>query len=231
VVVIYMLGKANVLFVEAIGMPGDAIDKALKENDVLENPIDRLVNKTVAVVYETDVLGERVGMLAKAIDELGKLGGELGDERRKRVTKNVGVENDSAARVDGIGVQRNVTREVVNVTREVVKAMSVLVRESAVRVSGGCLWSEIQGEWKIAAKVRVGNGGVWLRPAYFRFRRVQSELDAPVSGSLRPPSVPDTHASEPATFASGTDFSPNNAVRRQNGWETPGRREEMGSCG
>jgi hypothetical protein len=74
------------------------------------------------------VLGARVGMLVEAVDGLGSLGGELSDERRKRVKKNAGVENDSAARVDRIVALRKATREVVNVAREAVKTNDVLVK-------------------------------------------------------------------------------------------------------
>jgi hypothetical protein len=79
-------------------------------------------------------------MLVEAVDGLGRLGGALGDERRKRVKKIAGVENDSAARVDRIVVSQNVTREVVNVAREVVKTNSVLVK-----VMGGPLTSKPDG--------------------------------------------------------------------------------------
>jgi hypothetical protein len=67
-------------------------------------------------------------MLVEAVDGLRRLGGALGDERRKRVKKIAGVENDSAARVDRIVVSQNVTREVVNVAREAVKTNDVLVK-------------------------------------------------------------------------------------------------------
>ena len=65
-------------------------------------------------------------MLVKAVDGLGNLGGELSDERRKRVKKNAGVENDSAARVDRIVALRKAMREVVNVAREAVKTNDLL---------------------------------------------------------------------------------------------------------
>jgi hypothetical protein len=82
------------------------------------------------------VLGVWVGMLVRAVDELGRLGGESGDERRERVEKIAEVENDGVARVDWIVVSQNVTREVVNATREVVKTNHVLVK-----VMGGPLTS------------------------------------------------------------------------------------------
>jgi hypothetical protein len=78
-------------------------------------------------------------MLVEAVDGLGRLGGELGVERRERVKKIAWVEDDSAARVDRIVVSQNVTREVVNVAREVVKTNSVLVKE------GGPLTSKPDG--------------------------------------------------------------------------------------
>jgi ribosomal protein S9 len=73
-------------------------------------------------------------MLVEAVDGLGRLGGEISDERRKWVKKNVGVENDSAARVDRIVALRKATREVVNVACEAVKTNDVLVKV----MGGGC---------------------------------------------------------------------------------------------
>jgi hypothetical protein len=67
-------------------------------------------------------------MLVEAVDGLGRLGGALGDERRERVKKIAGVQNDSAARVDRIVALRKATREVVNVAREAVKTNDVLVK-------------------------------------------------------------------------------------------------------
>jgi hypothetical protein len=116
-----MLGKENSILVGSVGRFVEVIGGFMEAIGGFVEVVDTLV-------YEIDVLGARVGMLVEAVDGLGSLGGELGDERRKRVTKNAGVENDSAARVDGIGMVRNVTRKVVNVTREVVKASDVLVK-------------------------------------------------------------------------------------------------------
>jgi hypothetical protein len=86
------------------------------------------------------VLGAWVGMLVKAVDELGRLSGELGDERRERVKKIGALENDPVARVDWIVLSQNVTREVVNVMREIVKTNDVLVK-----VMGGPLTSKPDG--------------------------------------------------------------------------------------
>jgi hypothetical protein len=122
-----MLGKESSILVGSVGRFVEAIR-------ILLESVDTLVKEIVAVVYETDVLGARVVMLGKAVDGLGSLGGELSDERRKRVKKNAGVENDSAARVGGIGVLRNVMRKVVNVTRKVVKATREVVKTITVLV-------------------------------------------------------------------------------------------------
>jgi anion-transporting ArsA/GET3 family ATPase len=85
------------------------------------------VKEIAAVVYETDILGARVVMLVKVIDEQGRLSGVLGDETRERVKKIGGFGKDSAASVDQIVALRNAVRKIVNAMREIVKKIGGLV--------------------------------------------------------------------------------------------------------